>query len=153
MDWTGTTWSESSRYEITETPPSWEFPFLHWLQGLDLAFNIDPTTLHAEIGMVVRQPDEQQHLLVALRTDDPDWVLGIRVPRNQMPLRVSDVHIGSPAWRVGIRAGDEVASIDGQAPKSSAHLIELIATAQERGFAMIVLRRNGLRLERRVKLN
>ena len=176
VTWRGTGWSEPSRYQISRAPSTWKFPFLDWLQGLNLKFDIDQNRLHAKIDLLIRQTEEQQNLLVALKTDDPnwllsstrssvnaaqppmagnssDWVLGVRIPRDQMPLRVSSVHPGSPASREGIRTGDVLASIDGQSPRSSAHLIQLIATAKKRGFTILVLERNGRPIRRLIALN
>ncbi len=50
--WTGTGWPQASLFTETNTPESWTFSFLDWLRGLELQFNLDQTTLRANINLL-----------------------------------------------------------------------------------------------------
>lgn len=53
----GTAWDPESLYQLRRPPESWKFPFLDWLRGLDLRFDLDQNTLHANVELTVHQRD------------------------------------------------------------------------------------------------
>ena len=180
VHWSGTAWGNSSVCEVTRIPDDWQFPFLHWLRGLDLHFDLDQDTLHAQVELKVRMNLSQTHqeALVDLNTlevgrllgnvrDEPfpesifastddvlsnAWVLGVRVPREGRVMTVSAVHANSPAAHAGIRVGDVIERINGEVPTSSADLIRLIGRTSQSGKLDVSLRRQGRQQEMLVPL-
>ncbi len=54
--WTGTNWSAPSLYNETSVPAAYEFAFLQWLRGMNVDFNLDNTTLRAQVQLEVEHP-------------------------------------------------------------------------------------------------
>ncbi|WP_372898086.1 hypothetical protein [Stieleria sp.] len=52
-DCVGTSWNDSSLYELNQTPETWKFPFLDWLREMDLRFDLDQNTLHAKVDLTI----------------------------------------------------------------------------------------------------
>ena len=209
--WVSTSWSETSLYSLTKAPESWKFPFLDWIRRLDLRFDLDRTTLRAQVDLLVHQPSDpaKDGVLIGLQMDNPDynaahrigmqagfrsnhstsnrassnpsvvtpqptvspslrtqsspnrirtsvpesdarqaatqhdWILGVRVSATDQSMRISHVHANSPASRVGIQVGDVIQTVDRQSPRSSAHLMNLINSASNKGTAEIKVDRGG----------
>ena len=181
IHWTGTAWKTASRFTVTEIPPEWKFPFLDWLQGLDLDFDLGQNTLTAKIALATRKSrdHERNERLVALnpirvdadadeRNDRPfrvasspidrgresdDWILGVRVSRDASRMTVWFVHPNSPASRADIRRGDVIESVDGSSPDSIEDLRRLIRRSQEsEGLVRLELNRRGSKIRLRVPL-
>ena len=177
--WAGTQWPETSYFSETKTPASWKFAFLDWLNGLDLRFDIDQTTLRAHIDMLVRQPvghdgDDQwtplklqgtgnsanaiaiEKIPVVVQADFqsmPTWVLGIQVQAGMLPFRIASIHPNSPAARTGLSVDDQILAIDRVKPESSKHLAELIKSARDgKGTVSVRLLREGSEIELEVPL-
>ncbi|WP_442511919.1 PDZ domain-containing protein [Novipirellula sp. SH528] len=70
--WVSTSWSEASLYSLTKAPESWKFPFLDWIRRLDLRFDLDRTTLRAQVDLLVLQPSDpaKDGVLINLQMDD-----------------------------------------------------------------------------------
>lgn len=154
--WVSTSWSEASLYSLSKAPESWKFPFLNWIRRLDLRFDLDRTTLRAQVDLLVHQPnDPVKDVLIGLQMDPPgsnaadgmamqhDWILGVRVSATDQSMRITHVHANSPASRVGIQVGDVILMVDRQSPRSSAHLMSMIDSARDRGVAEIKVDRRG----------
>jgi len=177
--WTGTQWPKTSYYQETKTPASWKFAFLDWLRGLDLRFDIDQTTLRANIDLLVLQPvgddgDDQWSPLklqgvanpvTTVSTESspfvvpvafqsmPAWILGVQVQSGVHPYRVSSIYPNSPAARTGISVGDQILAIDRIKPESSEHLAKLIESARDaKGIVSIRFLRDGSQLELNIPL-
>jgi hypothetical protein len=68
--WSSTAWTSDSVYELREVPADYRFPFLEWLHGLDLAFNLTPTTLTAEVDLDVNGNGVDQVVAVTSHLED-----------------------------------------------------------------------------------
>jgi hypothetical protein len=177
--WAGTLWPEESYFTETETPPFWKFAFLDWLRGLDLRFNINQTTLRAQIDMLVLPPvdnggDDQwvplklqgnPHPTNAVAIDNnplaanrrlqslPSSVLGVAFQAKSQPYRISVVYPNSPASRAGLLVGDQILVIDRVTPESIDHLAKMIESAQNGSRALTVrVLREGSRIEFQIPL-
>jgi hypothetical protein len=58
--WSSSAWTTKSYYDLSEVPRDYRFPFLDWLRGLDVAFNLTPNTLSANVELEVRQNGMEQ---------------------------------------------------------------------------------------------
>jgi len=177
--WAGTQWPQTSYFVETKSPASWKFAFLDWLHGLDLRFDIDQTTLRAQIDMLVRQPvgpngDDQWKPLKLEATGNPanaitiekppvilqasfqsmpTWVLGVQVHSGMQPFRVTSIYPNSPASRAGFSVGDQILAVDRVEPVSKEHLADLMKSARDRMRTVSVrLRREGSQVELNVPL-
>jgi len=82
---------------------------------------------------------EQQH-----SRQNPQAGLGVRLKDNDRgAVEVSVVHPGSPAERAGIRAGDQITSIDGQRVSAYDDVRRRVAAHDANKTLRITLRRNG----------
>jgi hypothetical protein len=52
--WRSTAWRESSLHDVHRVPDDYRFPFLHWLQGIDIRFVLSQNTLLADVNLKVR---------------------------------------------------------------------------------------------------
>ncbi|WP_253156736.1 PDZ domain-containing protein [Stieleria tagensis] len=168
IHWTSTAWTKPSRFEVTDIPPEWKFPFLNWLQGLALDFDLGQNTLTARIDLTTRinTDHQQEDRLVALNEipgdlvepakfnppESNEWILGVRVPRDGSTMVISFVHPQSPASRGDIRRGDVIERVDGQIPESNEDLIQLIQRSESNGAVRLELNRNGSKIRLRVPL-
>ena len=108
--WSSSAWTTNSYYDLGEVAPDYRFPFLDWLRGLDVALNLTPNTLSANVELEVRQNRIEQAgaLRPNLAEDDGAASVKSRGPRtddrDQRVRRVED-----PAE---VRPGDTVVILD-----------------------------------------
>jgi hypothetical protein len=111
--WISSAWATKSYYDLNKVPGDYRFPFLDWLRGLDLAFNLSPNTLSANVELEVRRngieladvlrPDFAEGDATALATDRRSHT----GDRDEQVRRVQD-----PAE---VRPGDTIVILDDQA--------------------------------------
>ena len=177
--WEGTAWESSSAYTIDDAPETWQFPFLHWLRGLDVRFDLDESTLHAQVDLIVhsdRDPiegwdRENEERVVSARAsgenaeDDEksdaaqtpaestdDWILGVHVKKRGAHAVVLAVHKNSPAEVAQIKPGDLIKRVDGKVPESIAKLDQAMKDAHRNGVVQIQIDRKGTQLQLRIPL-
>ncbi len=168
--WTGTRWPTASLFTETTTPASWKFSFLDWLRGLELQFNLEQTTLRANINLKIYQPADrkgstkwkplvvnatsashgklaaQQHIARDQVSSfaKPLWILGVQVRGGNPWFEIASIYPESPASRFGLLAGDRILSVNQVTPYSRVHLSELVASARDQtGTASLRLLRKG----------
>lgn len=52
-EWTSSAWTKPSYYQLTEAPASYSIPFLNWMRGMEVTFDLDAQTLHAQVSMTI----------------------------------------------------------------------------------------------------
>lgn len=72
--------------------------------------------------------------------------LGARFIGAPYPLTVREVQTNSPAYRAGLRAGQEVVEVNGKAVNSLARFTQLVAASPERRAAITVSENGGRRV-------
>jgi len=79
----------------------------------------------------------------------PEWTdslwFGAKVKANPYPLVVTAVQPGSPADKAGLRAGHEIAEVNGKAPKSLVNFNRLITTNESRRATLTVVEKGARR--------
>lgn len=53
LEWSSSAWREQSVYQVNSVPDTWKFPFTEWLRQLELHFNMDASTINAEIELTL----------------------------------------------------------------------------------------------------
>jgi hypothetical protein len=107
--WSGSAWTTKSYYDLSEVPADYRFPFLDWLRGLDVAFNLTPNTLAASVELEVRQNRIRQAGVLSPDLAEDDVVAlaknrGLHTDRADRVRRVQD-----PAE---VRPGDTIVILD-----------------------------------------
>ena len=72
--------------------------------------------------------------------------LGVEVDREILPVVVTDVAEGGPAWRSGIRPGDQIVSYDGKLVAGPFHLERLVMETSPGNAVPIRVRRESITL-------
>lgn len=79
----------------------------------------------------------------------PEWTdsiwFGAKVKPNAYPLLVTAVQPGSPADKAGLRAGQEIGEVNGNAPKSLVNFNRLITAGQSRRVSLTVVEKGARR--------
>jgi serine protease Do len=77
----------------------------------------------------------------------PEWLektwFGARVRPGGLPLRVMSVQTESPAGKAGVRAGDQILQVNGQAPKSFIDFTRQLTAAKDRSDVALVIQRGN----------
>jgi len=77
----------------------------------------------------------------------PEWLektwFGARVRPGGLPLRVMSVQMESPAGKAGVRAGDQILQVNGQAPKSFIDFTRQLTSAKDRSDVALVIQRGN----------
>lgn len=158
--WVGTEWRDASLHTVSKTPDSWRSPFLDWVHRLDLRFDLGPTTLRAQVDLLVSRVDDPavDGKTAGMRIVDPPhsiagvshladrrtWVLGIRLATSGQSMRITEVYPNSPASRAGLQTEDALQTIDGERPRSHTELRRLLRAALEGdGVAVVQVGRRG----------
>ena len=112
--WTSSGWTTKSYYDLNKVPSDYRFPFLDWLRGLDVAFNLTPDTLLANVELEVRQ-NGIEHAVVRGPDSAEDHATASEKDRKP--------HTGDRDKRVRrvqapaeVRPGDTIVILDDQAP-------------------------------------
>lgn len=127
-DWTSTAWTKPTRFEVTEIPPDWKFPFLHWLQGLAVNFDLEQSTLTARVDLTTRSHNGHNGV-----RNDQDPLLGSEPIATDVDTNLAEISQGDATlpesfnnqqtgeWNLGLRVsqnGNEitVSSVDPSSP-------------------------------------
>jgi serine protease Do len=76
----------------------------------------------------IKQVGEALSEIVTPEVQESRW-FGVRIHPARMPLEIRSVEPGSPAKEAGLEPGDRLAQVNGEAPRSFLHGMQLLAAA------------------------
>lgn len=122
------------RYDGVQNP-DWQQVFLHTILNLN----------HTVSLRVDRQGQVEALRMHLPNSDNPDGFslqdLGIAAQEQQAPLRVTTVESTYPGYKAGLRAGDQIAAVDGIAFHSLTSVILYLQQQAGKPIALTVLRK------------